>query len=197
MRVLAFLVTLLASLSASAQMSLAMNALDLVDAKVEYQADYRLVSGKWIYDGKVFHAPHRERWEFTIGNSPQVLLLRRDLDEAAMLWPQRRWYMSANFSFLSNLVGGLDTQIIHGREAGFERMDGETVVRYHVDKGGFVGDFWRSQDGILVRAKGRITYYGQPTEGELTLYNVRRTKTEPSLFVRPPDYFGIPFKTGK
>jgi len=172
-----------------------MNALDLVDAKVEYQADYRLVSGRWSFGGKVIHAPHRERWEFLNGATPQILLLRRDLDEAAMLWPLRRWYMSADFSLLSTLIGGLDREVLHGREAGIEKMGGETAIRYHVDKGGFIGDFWRSQDGILLKAKGKMTYNGIPTEGELALTNIRRVKSDPSLFDRPTDYFGIPFKT--
>jgi hypothetical protein len=196
-RALLLLAGLLAGSAASAQMSLALNALDLVDAKVDYQADYRLISGKWIFSGKVIHAPHRERWEFSNGDTPQILLLRRDIDEAAMLWPERRWYMSSGFSLLSSLVGGLDREVLHGREAGIEKMGGETAIRYHVDKGGFIGDFWRSQDGILLRAKGRMTYNGQPTEGELALTNVRRVKADPNLFVRPADYLGIPLKFGK
>lgn len=181
---------------AAAQMTIAMNALDLVDAKVDYQADYRLVSGHQVYSGKLIHAPHRERWEFVNGGSPQILLLRRDIDEAAMLWPERRWYMSSSFSFLSSLLGGLDTEVLHGREAGIEKIGGEITTRYHVDKGAFIGDLWRSQDGILLKAAGKVSYNGQPTDGALELYNLRRAKSDPSLFVRPEGYLGLPLKLG-
>ena len=188
---------LLSARMASAQMSFAMNALDLVDAKVDYQADYALTSGKQHFHGHVIHAPGRERWEFTTVSGQQVLLLRRDIDEAAMLWPERHWYMSTTFSMLSNLMGGLGTDLLRGREAGIERLNGETVTRYHVDKGAFVGDVWRSQDGILVKATGTVTYDGTPTPGELVLSNVRRVKADPGQFVRPEGYFGIPLKLGK
>ena len=183
--------------AASAQMSIAMNALDLVDAKVDYQADYALTSGNQHFHGKVTHAPGRERWEFLTGSGQQVLLLRRDIDEAAMLWPERRWYMSTTFAMMSNLMGGLGTDLLRGREAGIEKLNGETVTRYHVDKGAFIGDLWRTSDGILVKAAGVVTYQGSPTQGELVLSNVRRVRADPSVFVRPQDYFGIPLKLGK
>lgn len=188
---------MLSAQGVSAQMSIALNALDLVDAKIDYQADYALTSGNQHFHGHVIHAPGRERWEFTTGSGPQVLLLRRDIDEAAMLWPERRWYMSTSFSMMSTMMGNLGTDLLHGREAGIERLNGETVTRYHVDKGSFVGDLWRTQDGILVKAAGTVTYNGSPTAGELVLSNVRRVKADPSQFVRPEGYFGIPLKMGK
>jgi len=187
----------LASSAASAQMSIALNALDLVDAKVDYQADYALTSGTQHFRGKVSHAPARERWEFTTASGQQVLLLRRDIDEAAMLWPERRWYMSTTFTAMSTLLGGLGSDLLHGRETGIERLEGETVTRYHVDKGAFTGDLWRTSDGILIKAVGVVTYQGSPTAGQLVLSNIRRVKTDPRLFVRPQDYFGIPLKLGK
>lgn len=181
---------------ASAQMSLAMSALDLVDAKVDYQADYSLTSGKQHFHGMVIHAPGRERYEFTTGSGQQVLLLRRDIDEAAMLWPQKRWYMSTTFAMMSTMLGNLGTELLQGREAGIEKFQGETVTRYRVDKGAFVGDIWRSADGIMVKAAGVVTYNGSPTAGELVLSNIRRVKADPVLFVRPEGYFGIPLNMG-
>ena len=114
-----------------------------------------------------------------------------------MLWPERRWYMSTTFTMMSSMMGGLGTDLLRAREAGIEKLNGETVTRYHVDKGAFVGDLWRTQDGILVKAAGTVTYNGAPTPGELVLSNVRRVKADTSLFVRPADYFGIPLKMGK
>jgi hypothetical protein len=182
---------------AAAQMTIAMNALDLVDAKVDYQADYVLHSGNSVYRGRLIHAPHRERWEFGAVGNQQILLLRRDLDEASMLWPERRWYMSSSFAMLSGMIGDLGNEVLHGREAGIEKVNGENTIRYHVDHGAFVGDIWRSQDGILVKAVGLVSYNGQPTEGELLLSNLRRVKADPSAFVRPEGYLGIPLKLGK
>jgi len=191
------LATLSVATSASAQMAISAKLFDLVDAHIDYQADYRLVSGTWVFNGKVTHAPARERWEFTTGAGPQVLLLRRDLNEASMLWPERRFYMAASFTALSGLLGGLDHEVLHAREAGIEKLNGETTTRYHVDRGAFIGDFWRSQDGILVKAVGKVTYMGQPTVGEITLSNLRRARSDPALFVRPEGYFGIPLSLGK
>lgn len=182
---------------ASAQMSFALNALDLVDAKVDYQADYALTSGTQHFHGHVIHAPGRERWEFTTGSGPQVLLLRRDIDEAAMLWPEKRWYMSTSFAMMTTMLGDIGTEPLRGRESGLEKLNGENVTRYRVDKGPFVGDLWRSQDGILIKAAGTVTYNGTPTAGELVLTNVRRVKADTGLFVRPPDYFGLPLKMTK
>jgi hypothetical protein len=196
-RLLFALLLLMSGKMAPAQMSLALNALDLVDAKTDYQADYALTSGTQHFHGHVIHAPGRERWEFTTGSGPQVLLLRRDIDEASMMWPERRWYMSTTFSMMSSMMGGLGTELLRAREAGIEKLNGETVTRYHVDKGAFVGDLWRTQDGILVKAAGTVTYNGTPTPGELVLTNVRRVKADTSLFVRPEGYFGIPLKMGK
>lgn len=194
---LALLLGLLIARPAAAQMSIALNALDLVDAKIDYQADYRLKSGKQTYVGRLIHAPHRERWEFTSGGTPQILLLRRDLDEASILWPERRWYMSASFAMVSGLLGGLDREVLQGREAGIEKVAGEMTTRYHVDHGAFIGDLWRSHDGILLKAAGRVTYNGEPTDGELVLSNLRRAKSDPAQFVRPEGFLGIPLKMGK
>jgi len=191
------LATLMISAPVAAQMTIAMNALDLVDAKIDYAADYELVSGRQIYDGRVIHAPHRERWEFQNGSQQQVLLLRRDIDEAAMLWPEKRWFMSASFSFMASMLGGLGNEVLHGREAGVEKVGPETAIRYRVDKGAFIGDIWRSQDGILLRAKGKVTFNGQPTEGELLIYNVRREKADPSVFAKPQGWLGLPLNFGK
>jgi hypothetical protein len=196
-RLLLLLMVLFTAAPAGAQMSIAMNALDLVDARIDYQADYALVSGKQVFRGHLTHAPHRERWEYFNGGAPQVLILRRDLDEASLLWPERRWYMSSSFAFVASLLGGLGEEVLRGREAGIEKINGETATRYRVDKGAFIGDLWRSQDGILLRARGKVTFNGQPTEGELALSNVRRVKADPTAFLRPEGFVGLPFKMGK
>jgi len=195
--VLVALAAMIASAPVMAQMTIAMNALDLVDAKTDYEADYQLVSGRQVFDGHILHMPHRERWEFTNGGAQEVLLLRRDLDEAMMLWPEKRWYMSANFSFMSSMLGGLGNEVLRGREAGVEKVGNETAIRYRVDKGSFIGDFWRSQDGILLRAKGKIIFNGQPTDGELVLYNLKRAKSDPLMFDKPVGWLGLPLKFGK
>jgi hypothetical protein len=183
--------------AAAAQMTISAKLLDLVDARVDYQADYRLVAGNDIYRGTVAHAPRRERWEFSNGGGPQVLLLRRDIDEASMLWPLKRFYMSASFKALSALLGGIDSDLVQAREAGLETINGEATTRYHVDHGAFIGDFWRTRDGIMVKAVGQVTYNGRPTQGELDLTHVRRNRSDPALFSRPEGYLGIPLSLGK
>lgn len=182
---------------ADSAMSFAQTALDLADSKVEFEADYRLSSANGAVSGHLTHAHHRERYEFGPGDNPQVVLLRRDLNEAVMLWPAKRWYMSSSFSMVSSMLGDIGSEILHGREAGLEMLYGEVATRFHIDRGAFVGDIWRSKDGILLKAVGIMAYNGTPTKGEFLLWNVRRGKADPSLFVKPQGYMGLPLNLGR
>jgi hypothetical protein len=183
--------------SADSAMSFSQTALDLADSKTEFEADYRLTSGVYVYAGHLTHAFHRERYEFGSADNPQVVILRRDLNEAVMLWPLRRWYMSSSFAMISSMLGDIGTEPLQGREAGLEMLYGEVATRYHVDRGAFIGDIWRSKDGIMLKALGTIAYNGTPTKGEFLLWNVRRVKADPARFVKPQGYMGLPLNFGQ
>jgi hypothetical protein len=171
-------------------------ALKLIDAPVEYRADYALTAAGRTYGGAMEHAPGRERREFVAGGQRQVLLVCRDTDEATILWPDKRFYVATSFRWLAGLVGGLDDIVLERRVVGQEVMAGERTTVYAFDgdsdKDVFVGRAWVTADGILMRAAGTVHFQGRVTAIDLSLSNLRRGKVESSTFVRPKDFFGLP-----
>lgn len=175
---------------------------DLLDAKTEYQADFYVSSDKGRYGGTVLHAPGRERRDFTTGQGAQALLLRRDIDQAAMLWPDRKWYLSTTFTALSGLIGGFDGVLVDTRQAGRETIAGEPTTRYEVSgddpQGGrFKGRFWMTPDGIIMKLIGEATYSGKTTPVEMGLSHLARGPVNQSAFALPTDYKGLPLDFSK
>jgi hypothetical protein len=174
----------------------------LLDAKVDYSADFALTSGNGTYRGVVVHAPGRERREFQTATGRQVLLLRRDIDQATMMWPERKWYVSTSFTAVAGLVGGFEELTLDRRVAGRETVAGEATTRYDVtgtsDRGGSVnGRMWLTKDGILMKASGHVTFDGRDTPFDMALMNLRRIKSDPTAFVLPADYKGVPLDLSK
>ncbi|HIJ62890.1 MAG TPA: hypothetical protein HPQ04_09385 [Rhodospirillaceae bacterium] len=190
------------SLPTAAARAAQSSAADLLDAKVDYAADYYLNAEKGSFQGTVIHAPGRERREFESAGGHQVLLLRRDIDEASILWSDRKWYVSTSFQALAALVGGFDGILLDRKAVGQETVGGEKTTCYEVttdDKasGGFKGRMWFSRDGILMKAKGKAQFNGRDTVVDTGLLNLRRLKADPAAFVRPPDYKGLPLDLAK
>lgn len=178
------------------------SAAELLDAKVDYTADYYLTSEKGRYQGTVVHAPGRERREFESGGGHQILLLRRDLDEASILWSERKFYVSTSFQAVAALIGGFDGVVLERKPLGQEVVAGEKTTFYEVTTpaqagGGFKGRMWFSRDGILMKAAGKALFNGRETAVETGLINLRRLKADPAAFVRPPDYKGLPLDLSK
>lgn len=175
---------------------------DLLDAKTEYQAQFSVSSDKGQYGGMLYHMPGRERREFTTGQGAQALLLRRDIDQAAMLWPDRKWYLSTSFSQLSGLIGGFEGVLVETRQSGREVIAGEPTTRYEVSGDAaqgnhFKGRFWMTQDGIVMKLSGEATYSGKVTPVEMELSHLARGPVNPTLFALPTDYKGLPLDFSK
>ncbi|HVI51391.1 MAG TPA: hypothetical protein VM661_09300 [Candidatus Sulfotelmatobacter sp.] len=174
------------------------SAAELLDSRQEYSADFSLrTSAQGGFRGRVIHAQGRERREFAAMGGPQVLLLRRDLDEAVMMWPERHFYLSTSFSQASSLIGGFESVMLDRRKEGAETVDGEACTRYAVtgssmQGGSFRGKMWFTGDGILMKAMGTVQFQGKETSLETSLSHLQRTKADPSVFVRPSDYKGMP-----
>lgn len=178
------------------------SAAELLDAKVDYTADYYLTSEKGRFQGTVVHAPGRERREFDSGAGHQVLLLRRDIDEASILWSDRKWYVSTTFQSLAAMIGGFDGILLDRKSVGQDMVGGEKTTCYEVTtddrgSGGFKGRMWLTRDGILMKAVGRALFNGRETVVETGLLNLRRLKADPAAFVRPADYKGLPLDLSK
>jgi hypothetical protein len=170
---------------------------ELLDAKVDYTADFYLVSDRGRFQGSVIHAPGRERRDFETSGGRQALLLRRDIDQAAMLWPERKWYVSTSFLAVADLVGGFDGVMVDRKAQGQEQIAGETTTCYQIagssaGGGSFHGRMWFTKDGILMKLAGRVTFSGREIPIETGLSHVLRVKADGAAFVLPGDYKGLP-----
>jgi hypothetical protein len=174
----------------------------LLDAKADYVADFYLTSGGSRYQGSVVHAPGRERREFDTPAGRQILLLRRDIDEAAVVLPDRKLYLRTSFQAMAGMVGGFDDVVLDRSPTGAEKVSGQSTTRYAIagaggQSGRFTGTVWMTKDGILMRARGRVLFNGRDTPVELGLTALRRIKADPSAFVPPAGYTGIPLDLSK
>ncbi len=175
---------------------------ELLDAQLDYTADFYLVSDKGRFQGSVIHAPGRERRDFEVSGGRQALLLRRDIDQAAMLWPERKWYVATSFLSVANLVGGFDGVSVDRKAEGSERISGEMTTRYQVSGssaggGDFQGRMWFTKDGILMKLVGKVTFGGRQIPIETGLSNLLRVKADAAAFVLPGDYKGLPLDFAK
>lgn len=164
----------------------------LLDAQTDYEADYSLTSGRSEYHGTVAHAPGRERRDFATASGGQAIILRRDIDQATILWLQRKWYVTTNLSAVADLVGGFEGVMLDRHRDGSGLVAGEECSRWRVTGDGFEGRMWFTRDGILMKATGTVTYRGRDTPFAMELSHLRRTAVDPALFAPPEGFHGIP-----
>jgi len=167
------------------------DALALLDAPVEYTADYALTQDDQTWRGTVVHAAGRERRDFTTSLGTQAILLRRDTDQAVVLWPERKWYLSTSLNALTGLLGGTDRLQLERHADGAEAIGGERCERYRVS-GIFTGRIWLTRDGILIRAAGMLRIKGREHAFATQLVHLRRTAVDADAFELPIGYHGIP-----
>ncbi len=167
------------------------DAFTLLDAPVEYTADYALTQDDQTWRGTVIHASGRERRDFTTAFGTQALLLRRDIDQAAVLWPERKWYLSTSLSALTGMLGGSSDFKVDRRADGNEAVGGERCARYRVS-GIFSGRIWVTRDGILMRAAGSLLLRGRERAITTQLTHLRRAAVDVDAFELPIGYHGIP-----
>jgi len=168
-----------------------MDVIAALDAPVDFTADYSLTADDQTWRGTIEHAPGRERREFATVLGSQAILLRRDIDQAAVLWPKRKWYLTTSLSKLARIVGGPAGITLDRRRDGSEFVSGERCSRWLVD-GGFAGRIWLSTDGILMRAAGILKLRGRETTVATQLAHVKRNAVDADEFELPLGYHGIP-----
>lgn len=181
---------------ASAAQAASVPALDLLDAKVEYTADFYVRSDRHAYDGKVFHAPGKERRDIETAKGGQVLLLRRDLDQAFMLTPHSRSYVGLTFKAAGAFIGGVESMTVDRRRIGPSSVSGVKATRYEVTAqnvggGRFTGDMWFSDEGIMLKAVGTASHQGRDTMVEMGLRRLKIGKVKETLFEMPKGYSGL------
>jgi hypothetical protein len=167
------------------------DALAAIDAPVDYRADYALTEGDQTWHGTVVHAPHRERRDFTTQLGTQAILMRRDTDLIAVLWPQRKWYLSTSLNAILHWGGGGGDLTLDRRRDGRETIGGERCIRYAVT-GAFTGRMWYTRDGILMRAVGDLHVGGRDRKISTQLAHLKRGAVDADDFELPVGYHGIP-----
>lgn len=182
--------------------AMAVDLPQLLDAPVDYTAEFYLVSDKGRFQGSVIHAPGRERRDFDTSMGRESLLLRRDLDQAALMWPEHKWYVGTSFLSAAALIGGFDGVTLERTADGSEKISGEMTTRYKVSGtssggGSFQGRMWFTRDGILMKVAGQVSVSGRKIPVETGLTNLLRVKADGQAFVLPSDYKSLPFDISK
>jgi hypothetical protein len=167
------------------------DALALLDAPLEFTADYTLAADGEHWRGTVTHAPGRERREFETALGGQAVIVRRDTDQAVVIWPRRKWYISTSLRALEGLVGGADGLELDRHREGSETVNGERCVRWRV-AGGFTGEMWLTADGIVAKAIGIVRWQGKEMHIVTELAHIKRAAVDPDAFDPPADFFGVP-----
>ena len=181
----------IAALMASEAQAEPFDVLTALDAPIEFTADYSLTANDQTWRGTVIHAPGREKREFATALGAQAILLRRDIDQAAVLWPERKWYLTTGLTALSGIVGGASALKLERHHDGADTVDGEKCARWVVEGGGFAGKMWFTQDGVLMRAVGLLHLRGRETSVSTQLAHLRRTAVDADEFELPMGYHGL------
>ncbi len=163
----------------------------LFDAPVDYAAEYELAADSALYRGHVIHAPGRERRDFATALGGQAILIRRDTDQIALIWPRTKWYVTSSLSTALALLGGAGGNGLDRRRDGAETIEGERCVRWNLS-GAFTGQLWLTRDGIPMKLEGRGVFRGKETEVASHLVSLRRRAVDPAAFDLPEDYRGVP-----
>lgn len=192
---LAFLVALLSVAAAWALPAAAEPALDLLDARVPYAADFTVTSGRGTYTGQVWHMPGMERRDFATAAGGQALIVRRDQDAAYLLKPAGRWYVALGLRAVGVLAGGIDAMTAERRKVRDETVGGIPATRWKVKaggpRGGFDGEMWTSRDGIVVKAAGRLGDGADAEPVEMALSGLKVGPVDARLFELPSGWLGM------
>ncbi len=192
---------LLAAAVLAAPARAAERAIDLLDVPVSYTANFTVTGDKGTYNGKVWHAPGRERRDFDTQGGGQTVLLRRDTDSAYLIKPGGRWYVGLGFQAVGELAGGLDQLVVERTKLREENVAGLKATRYKVAAKGpknsrFDGHAWFSKEDILVRAEGVMTApNGQQSQVETALSSLKIGRVEERVFELPAGWLGMDLRS--
>lgn len=201
MRISGLCVGLVLNLALVLPAAAAERALDLLDAAVAFTADFTVSGDKGTYHGSVWHAPGRERRDFSTKDGGQAVILRRDTNSAYLLKPSGRWYVGLGFTAVGALVGGLDTLTVERTRQGADTIAGVKTTRYKVVGSGpkgsrFDGHAWFTNDGVMMKAEGSVTESnGRRSEVATALSNLRLGKVDERMFELPAGWMGMDLRS--
>jgi len=140
-----------------------------------------------------------QRRDVHMAKGDQVYILRRDRDQALVIYPSRKWYIALGLRALGDLMGGVEHLQLE-RERGFaDRVDGVAVTRSVVrgesaaqaGSGSFEGTAWLTQDGILMRLEGQLHADGKTTPVYMELRHLKIGPVSAKSFELPDGYHGL------
>jgi hypothetical protein len=174
MRLASLLALLLIALPAAAQ--------DLPPVgQTPYAADFVMRGGGQEIEGRVHQTPGAERREVTLDGQRQIMLLRAEAGEMAMLFPDMKMGMRLPMPRDPNLEAAEAFAAADPQPLGEETVNGEPTTVYAVDDGDMRGRFWVTPDGIVMRSD--VTTEDGPFSLELS--DVERGPQDPALFEVP------------
>lgn len=201
MRITGLCVGLVLNLALVLPAAAAERALDLLDAAVAFTADFMVSGDKGTYHGSVWHAPGRERRDFSTKDGGQAVILRRDTNSAYLLKPSGRWYVGLAFTAVGALAGGIDTLTVERTRQGTDTIAGIKTTRYKVAGNGpkgsrFDGHAWFTNDGVMMKAEGTVTESnGRRSEVATALSNLRLGKVDERMFELPAGWMGMDLRS--
>ncbi len=161
-------------------------ATDVPVPNAAYSAQRIMEAGGVQITGQVYHDRGKERWETSMGGTPQVRIMRPDLGKLIMYMPQMN--MAMEMALEEDLKIGLPDDHTGPRPKAMGREDvaGESTTKYRteVDNGTdapFIVLSWVTDDGVVMRIEGR------GSEGEFAMYltGLSRGRQDAALFEMP------------
>ncbi|MGF1610921.1 MAG: hypothetical protein ACFCUQ_16075 [Kiloniellales bacterium] len=135
---------------------------------------------------RVYHAAGLERQEMLVDGLPQVTILRPDLDRAFVIQPGLDDYLELPLDEATLVPGLHDLENYEVEALGAAREGGEAVTRYRLsrqdEEQSLELQAWLTEDGIIMRLEGEMTFEGTPEHILLIRRDVQRGEQDPVLF---------------
>ncbi len=176
MRIVSLVAVLLASVAAQPA-----TAVDWERPDVAYAATRTLrVPGKEARGP--FHFDHgKERFEMTIRGVGQILIRRPDIGRSYVIMPDKAVGQDMPLGDPLVMLPLEESEKAQLEEVGREVLQGEDVTRYRLVQPGGTGEFWVTDDGILMRVVGE----GRGKRFEVFLTDLQRGPQPAELFEPP------------
>lgn len=162
-------------------------AAELPPPRASFSADAVVEVGGERIVHKVYHSAGQERQEMEVDGLVQVTILRPDLDSAFVIQPGLEDYLELPIEEAA-LLPGPELLPEHETEmVGEGREGGEPVTKYRLftpegEVTGFELVISVTEDGIVMRAEGAMTFEGEKESVLLIRRDVKRGPQDPALF---------------
>jgi outer membrane lipoprotein-sorting protein len=174
-----------------AALSFAGTAAAQLEGNIEYSADQTMEFAEGAIQGKLYHAPGKERRETIQGAMSSVTITRQDRKVMWMLMPEMKTYTEMPLD--GSQPGDLSGYQMEFTEVGSETLNGMATTKGKLIMTGpkgetFGGFMWKTPQGIMVKMDALAMKQGSKMRMKQELTNLKIGKQDPQLFEIPPDY---------